>query len=167
MEIISMQNVSQTEKSQVRTPKITATQIRILEQIDYLSRQQAKRSRWGARYCCPGQAYLARKIGVHPVTVSKAVTDLADKGILSVTHRRKVRGIWQTNLYRIMSRCWWRLGKIVRMLVNPRRPFSQNTKHNSPKKEIDNQNTRMPQKIGEIPLLKMWMERGKLANTPT
>ena len=54
-----------------------------------------------AMYSCVGQKWLARRVGVTREWISKCVSKLSRLGILRITHRRRVAGIWRTNLYRV------------------------------------------------------------------
>lgn len=96
--------------------QISGLDARLLEQIDFDCRQQAKRSRTGARYSTHSEAYYAKVLGVRRETISHHVCHLANLGILEITRRRKVRGVWQTNMYKIKSWIWWRLGRLLRGL---------------------------------------------------
>lgn len=96
--------------------RLSGTEIRLLELINYRTRKQAQRSPTGARYCIDPQAYFAKCLGVRRETISRAVTRLATAGILDVTHRRKRRGQWQTCMYRIRNWLWWRAGKILALI---------------------------------------------------
>jgi len=90
--------------------------IRLLEEIDFLSRRQAKRSVTGARYCCPSEIYLSKKIGIARENVSRHISKLSRLGVLAVQNRRKLRGNWQTNLYKIVNWGWWRLRQAAQAL---------------------------------------------------
>ena len=90
--------------------------LRLLEEIHFLCRCKAKSSKTGARYANPSEEYLSRKVGLSRSNVSRHMSKLSKLGILLVTHRRKVRERFQTNLYRILSWVWWRAGKIAAIL---------------------------------------------------
>jgi hypothetical protein len=104
--------------------QLLAVDFRLLDELTYLSRKQAKRSPSGARYCIPGRQYLAAKLGVCVRTVSRSIARLKRLGILDVTQRRPVRGIWKTNLYKIRHWLGWRLGQVQGLL---RKPFHRGT----------------------------------------
>ena len=53
-----------------------------------------------ALYACVGQKWLAERVGVTREWISKCVSKLSRLGILRITHRRKIAGIWKTNMYR-------------------------------------------------------------------
>lgn len=96
--------------------KLNGTDIKLLEIINYRSNLRAKASPSRAKYCIDAQAYFAKCLGVRRETISRAVTRLANLGILDVTHRRKIRGQWQTCLYRIRNWQWWRFGRMIRVI---------------------------------------------------
>jgi len=89
---------------------------RLLEEIQFISRLAAKKSPTGARYAVCSEAYLAKKVHLTRANVSRHISKLASLGILSVTHRRRARGRWQTNLYKIVNWMWWPIGKLMRSL---------------------------------------------------
>jgi hypothetical protein len=96
--------------------QLTGLDARFLELMDYDCRQQASKSPTGARYSVKPEAWFAQCLGVCRETISHVVTKLAHIGLLEITHRKPVRGIFQTNLYKIRSWVWWRLGKVLRSL---------------------------------------------------
>lgn len=98
--------------------KLDATDLRLLEHLNFLSRLQAKKSPTGARYCCPSERYLAANLSVSRETVSHHVSKLRRLGILDVTRRRQIRGIWRTNMYKIISWVWWRLRQATLRALN-------------------------------------------------
>lgn len=104
--------------------QISGLDARLLELIDYDCRIRAKISRTGARYSIKPEAYFARILSVTRETISHRVCHLEDLGILDVTRRSPVRGIWQTNMYKIVSFVWWRLRKVLRGLR--KRPYRVN-----------------------------------------
>lgn len=95
---------------------LTGLDTRFLELLDYDCRQQAKKSPVGARYSIKPEAWFAKALDTCRETISHTVTKLSKLGILDVTHRNPVHGQWQTNLYRIRSWVWWKLGKLLRSL---------------------------------------------------
>ncbi len=105
--------------------QLTALDGRLLEQIDYDSRCQAKKSPTGARYSVKPEAYFAKCLGVRRETISDHVRKLEQLGILDITRRPPKNGTWQTNLYKIISWVWWRLGKILRNLRGKKRRVTQ------------------------------------------
>lgn len=101
--------------------QLTGLDARLLELIDYECRKTRKHSPSGASYCLKPQEWLATCLGVCRETISRHVSKLAALGILQVTHRRPVRGEYQTNLYKIRSYLWWGLGKVLRGLRSRRK----------------------------------------------
>jgi DNA-binding transcriptional ArsR family regulator len=112
---------------------------KILEEINYLSGLQRKKSPTGARYCTPSEEYLSQKLGIRREAVSRHISKLSNLGILRVTHRHKRNGQWQTNLYTIISWVWWRLGQALKSLRVSRQPCAPIRTHNSPMREKENQ----------------------------
>jgi len=96
--------------------KLDGYDLKILEQIYFLSRCQAKKSPTGARYCTPSEKYLGNQLGISRESVSHHVVKLNNLGVLDVTHRRKLHGRWQTNLYKIVSWIWWRIRQATKSL---------------------------------------------------
>lgn len=119
--------------------QITGLDARLLEAIAYDSRCQSKHSPTGARYSVKPQAYFARLLGVCRETISDAVRKLARIGILDITRRRKKHGVWQSNMYRIRSWMWWRLGKALRALRTNSHRVTQTSHITNPMREITNQ----------------------------
>jgi hypothetical protein len=78
----------------------------ILRKIVYISILHGHNSPNHTIYATPGQAWLSEHTGYHRVTVSRRVTYLEEKGFLAITYRRKVKGQWQTNLYRFGRILW-------------------------------------------------------------
>lgn len=114
---------------------------RIIEQIDFLSRLQAKKSPTGARYCNPGQAWLARTLGRSRQTINVRIRRLYHLGILSVTHRRKVEGRWQTNLYKIVQYTGWGWARVHNLLTTLRNRVKKARHIASPPKGDNKENT--------------------------
>lgn len=96
--------------------KLDMLDYRLLSYLDFLSSCQAKKSPTGARYCNPGEKHLAEKLGVTRETISHHITKLTKLGVLSTTHRRKLRGVWQTNLYYVRRMASWAAGKLLAFL---------------------------------------------------
>jgi len=96
--------------------RLTGLDARFLELLDYDCRQQSTKSPSGARYSIKPEAWYAKKLNVCRETISHTVTKLSKLGILDITHRPPIRGQWQTNLYKIRSWVWWKLGKLLRSL---------------------------------------------------
>lgn len=85
---------------------LTRTEAGLLDLIVDLSRNQAKRSPSGAYYAYPGEKWLAWKTGRSREWVSKSVNRLQTMGLLMITRRRKEKGRWRTNLYRLGVVLW-------------------------------------------------------------
>lgn len=89
----------------------------ILRKIVYLSILHGHNSPNRTIYATPGEAWLARATGLHRVTVSRRIGFLSKKAILAITYRRKVKGLWQTNLYRF-GKVLWAMIKAVTQRFN-------------------------------------------------
>lgn len=87
---------------------LDGTDYRLIEELAYLSRLRRRKSPSRATYATPGRRYLARKLRVCTATISRHNTKLSRLGILAIIHRRKERGRWQTNLYRLIHWQAWR-----------------------------------------------------------
>lgn len=90
---------------------LTGTGFRVLELIDFLCRQQRKRT--GALYCTPSQEWIGGRLGVVKETVSRTITQLERLGFLVVQPRRCVNGKWRTNMYKLAS---WEFRPVARMV---------------------------------------------------
>ena len=99
--------------------ELTIYDLYILEELAFLCKLKARTSKTGARYATPGELYLSRKVGIARENISRHVSKLRRLGILLVTPRSRVNGKRQTNLYRIVSWVWFRLGKITASLKSP------------------------------------------------
>lgn len=87
--------------------KLRGQDIRLLDEIGFLSRLQARRSARRAHYCTPGRAWLAGRLGCSTRTVSRVSAKLAALGVLSKLQRRPVDGRYQTNLYAVVAPAGW------------------------------------------------------------
>ena len=73
----------------------------ILDLVVSLMKSTSKRSPSRAFYAFPSQNWIAQRLGYTRSYISESITSMAKLDLLDVTHRRKVSGRWQTNLYRI------------------------------------------------------------------
>jgi hypothetical protein len=142
--------------------QITGLDARFLEAIQFDSRIQAKYSKTGARYSIKSEAYYAKVLGVCRETISNTVLKLERLGILDVTRRRPIRGMFQTNLYKIRSWIWWRLGKLLKGLRRTPHRAQQSPHKANPMRE-----TRIPEEPKGSPLraftqeiMDRWKARG-------
>ena len=104
--------------------KLRGADMRLLDEIGYLSRIAAQRSPKRAHYAMPGRRWLAERLGCSVRTVTRITTKLAHLGILNKRQRRPVRGRWQTCLYACVAPAGWAavaLATRIRSLSN-RRP---------------------------------------------
>jgi len=97
---------------------LSGVDLRLIDEIRFLSDLQAKKSPTGATYCMPGRKYLAAKLSVSVRTISRHVAKLASLGVLAVTQRRPQAGHYSTNLYRLSSNIAWCLARIVAKIAN-------------------------------------------------
>jgi len=104
--------------------KLRGADMRLLDEIGYLSRIAAQRSPKRAHYAMPGRRWLAERLGCSVRTVTRITTKLARLGILNKRQRRPVRGRWQTCLYACVAPAGWAavaLATRIRSITN-RRP---------------------------------------------
>lgn len=92
---------------------LTGSDLLVLEQVQFLCALQGQRSPSGAQYAVASQRWIAGKLGVCRETVNRSVQHLVACGLLTVRHRRKVHGHWQTNV--TMMRSW--VGKAYAKVV--------------------------------------------------
>jgi Helix-turn-helix domain len=97
--------------------QLLGTDFRLLDELTFLAKQQQKKS--GAAYCMPGRKYLAEKLSCSIRTISRSIARLRRLGILDAIQRRPVRGLWQTNLYKIRHWLGWRIGQLGQLLRKP------------------------------------------------
>jgi hypothetical protein len=137
--------------------------LKLLEEIAFLCRQQRKRT--GAAYCYPRRAYLAGKLGCDVGTISRHTSKLAGLGVLEKIQRRRIRGIWQTCLYRLRSWQAWMLGRVagvVRKVGNFHRVRPNAHKASLGRKmETSEAKTRPQNHVSQI-ILARWKEKGLL-----
>ena len=130
---------------EIRT-KMNSTDLYILDKLMSMYRSQAKKSRSRAGYAYPGERWLGEITGRCRETISRSVTKMENMGLISITHRRRRNGYWQTNLYQIGAKLLEIIGYsayIVRGLINrvTSKPHIVNNSHitlrsNSPKKDF-------------------------------
>lgn len=104
----------------------------ILDHMIYLSKLQAKRSPTGAAYCYPSQQYLANKLGCRREAVNRHIQKLAKLGVLEITHRRSIKGIRQTNVYKVCKWIIWRLKAVFQPLRSRSKPCAPRRTHSTP-----------------------------------
>jgi len=81
--------------------ELTPINIIVFNMLHDMMRNQNKKSQGHNAYCFPGEKWIGKRVNRCPVTISKTISKLKTLGLLWVTYRRKVRGRWQTNLYRL------------------------------------------------------------------
>ena len=96
--------------------QLRSIDLRLLDELAFLSRKQRQRSPSGATYCCPGRAYLARKLDCSIETISDHISHLAQLGLIHRVQRRPHAGRFQTTLYRLIHPMAWAAAR-VRQLV--------------------------------------------------
>jgi biotin operon repressor len=80
---------------------LNCTQVKALYFITGLMVWHGKHSTSGAQYWNSGQAWLSNKIGVSRPWLSTCIQILHAKGLLTKIHRRREKGQWKTNLYKL------------------------------------------------------------------
>jgi len=111
--------------TQASLARCRGLELLFLEQVNFLSKLCAKRSRTGARYSRAGQKWYAGKLACSVRTVGRIVRRLKHLGILTAWQPRKKRGVWQTNICRIMVVRHWGTLAMLNVL---RSSFSRRTK---------------------------------------
>lgn len=104
-----------------RTVRLTGTELRIIDELHFLSEQQRSRSPKGAAYAIPGRRWLAQRCGVTVWQVSRATSRLANLGLLSKSQRRPQGGRWRSCIYWVHARTAWaaaRVNRVVRAAFN-------------------------------------------------
>jgi Mn-dependent DtxR family transcriptional regulator len=81
--------------------QLNGTEMIVLEVIYDMCLRQTGRSPTGAAYCYPGQGWIAKRIGKSREWVNRCLQKLCRMGLLQSQRRRKVRGMWQTCLYKL------------------------------------------------------------------
>lgn len=140
--------------------QLSSIECRLLEELAYLARLQAKRSKSGAFYCVPGREYLAKKLGCSVVTVSRHVSRLKGLGLLSAFQRRPQEGQWQTNLYRLIHPLSWGVARIRHLVATTSYRVSRMTHLASSKKTKINSK---PDNADFEALVGRWLGRGEAA----
>lgn len=119
--------------------RFTGLELAVVELLYKLADSTARRVKSGARYCFPGQQWIADRLGVSRRSINHVIRLLRLRGILQVIHRRKKEGHWQTNVYKVVDcRSWWKFWTIK--ALNPWSHREKETSHieHSEKKIIDN-----------------------------
>lgn len=80
---------------------LSGNALNVLDEILFIMRKAAHGQGKKLAYAVCGEEYLARKTGLSRVHVSRCIGRLKRLGLLWVTRRRQVKGVWQTNLYRL------------------------------------------------------------------
>ncbi len=80
---------------------LTKTELLLYELLISIMKSTSRRIPSKAFYACPSQRWLAKRLNRSREWVSTSVRKLHRMGLIDVTHRRKVLGYWQTNLYRV------------------------------------------------------------------
>jgi len=154
-------------------PKLNWSDLRTFEEISFLCR--LRRQRGLLPYAIPGRSYLSKKTGFSVRTVSRATSRLVAAGLLKKQQRRPTRGQWQSNLYRPVSRRFWRLSAAIGALFSPDavgpvhrgphlayKPKQENNKNLRIQKNVAplHPEKPIPHKIMEkLPLLTTWLNR--------
>jgi len=81
--------------------RLNSTDLKVLDLIVCMCRCQSKKSESRTSYCYPSEPWIGTKLSRTRETISRSVSKLHKMELLSVIHRRKYKGVWQTNLYRL------------------------------------------------------------------
>ncbi len=108
---------------------------RLLDELNFLSGLQKKKT--GAFYCQPSREYLAAKVGVCVATISRHTTKLKGMNLLDKVVRRKVHGVWQTNLYKVaLNMGAWLMNKVSGLFRQPWKKKKQQKRRVRPQAHI-------------------------------
>jgi len=154
-------------------PRLNWSDLRTFEEISFLCK--LRRQRGLLPYCIPGRSYLSKKTGFSVRTVSRATSRLVAAGLLQRQQRKQTLGQWQTNLYRPVSRRFWRLSAAIGALFSPgavgpvyREPRLAHKAQQESRKNLQirkNEAKLLPEKpistqiIQKMPLLAVWLCR--------
>ncbi len=83
------------------TIQLTATDHRNMDLISDMVERSAKKNPSKKGYVCPGEEWIAQRLGRCRQAISESVQKLHKLGILKVINRRKIKGHFQTNLYKL------------------------------------------------------------------
>lgn len=156
------QNRHERRFDQATYNTITGLDARLLEQIRFNSKFVQARSPTRSEYSYQPQSYWAKKLGCCRATINRRIGKLRKSGILEITRRRKSRGRWQTNLTKIRSWVWWRLGKLLQGLRKSPQPCNKPVTHIRPyegKREPENEKGGPVGQFAQE-ILARWKERG-------
>ena len=92
--------------------QLNTTDIRCMELLRDMIIRHGKKNPSKKEYACPGQEWLSQRLDRCRQSISESVQKLSRLGILRVTQRRPVRGMWSSNLYRLG---YWLLRLLGRM----------------------------------------------------
>lgn len=96
---------------------LTATQLRLLDEIAFLARTHSRTAPRGGKWCQPSRRYLAEKTGRSIWTISRATCDPRFRRLVDHHQQRKVRGIWRTCKYYIRHRSAWRWSNALHLAL--------------------------------------------------
>jgi hypothetical protein len=80
--------------------QLTANELQVFYLLFDLFQIRSKNFPGRSIYAFPSEAWLAQKVGCTRQYVSHCVQRLQYFKLITITHRRKVKARWQTNLYR-------------------------------------------------------------------
>lgn len=100
------------------TKEMNESHLKTFEVIYDCARRHGAERESGAVYTTVSQMYVAKVTGLVRETVSRAVGDLQDWGLLHRTRRRQVGGRWQTNLYRLGRVVLLALGWLTNWIIS-------------------------------------------------
>lgn len=98
---------------------LTASEIYVLDEILRMLRVARKPKHGSKNYSVQSERYMAGKLNLCRVTVSRAVSRLYNLKLIDRLRRRKVDGRWRTNLYRLPKTLWLRKQIAENMKVHP------------------------------------------------
>lgn len=138
--------------------QLSSLDIRLLDELAYLSRRQAEHSPTGAHYCHPGRKWLAQRLACSVETITRSTTKLKRLGLLHKFQRRPVAGHWQTCLYRLIHWTAWHAAAIRNAITTTASRLSKVAHIASTKKRVDNPSA--PRKTEELAtIITRWRAR--------
>jgi biotin operon repressor len=81
--------------------QLNCTELRVYLKLKECMKWHGKHSKSGAEYWNASQAWIAQEIGRTRQWVNRCIQKLHKLGLITSMRRRRVKGRWQTNLYRL------------------------------------------------------------------
>ena len=105
--------------------QLNSKDIRLLDELAFLSRCTARNSPTKAHYCVPGRTYLAQRLHCSTTTISRRTSHLQSLGLIAKRQRRQVLKQWQTCIYRLVTPIAWKIAAAIRSITQTARRVSK------------------------------------------